>query len=693
MPAPNGRRVAILGGGAAGMTAAWRLSDPALSDQIESVTVYQRGWRLGGKGASSRGNNGRIEEHGLHVWLGYYENAFRLIREVYAAVDRPNTAPEAPIKTWTDAFKPASTVGLQEFFGNDWQQWLADFAENDELPGEPDADDSPMSVARFVKQALGLLGNFYASLEPVSGRPVTSRARQTGIAAAAQLSSIVRSEHAWLTGTIPAVGFLGPAIGGVNDALERMAGADPSVRRLRALGDLIVTTLRGIAADGLLTDTRGFAAVNDEEYREWMRRHGASEATLDSPLVRGVYDLAFGYEDGDPDKGRFAAGTGIVLSGKFFFEYKGAIFWKMQAGMGDVMFAPLYQAMRERGVRFEFFHSVDNLVIAPDGSRIEAVKLTRQVALADGATEYEPLIEVNGLPVFPAEALRHQLRPAQEGPLGRRELESVWSDRPGAGAVTIRHGDDFDDLVFAISVGMVPYVCSELVEDKSRWRDLEQIKTVATQAFQVWLTASEADLGWAAPGVTLTGFIKPFDTWASMGHLLAMEDWVGDEPKSLGYFCNTLPTGSPPPRGTKSYQAEMDAVVREHAVEFLTTQVGRLWPGAVDPETGQFDWSLLAGAGGAEGEDRFESQFWTANVDPSERYVQAVPGSDAYRLRADESGYDNLYLAGDWTNSGLNAGCVEAAVISGLQAANAVLGRPLGDRVAGFYPTMQRGEE
>ena len=58
-------KVAILGGGMAGLSAAWRLSEPGWRNRFQSITVYQRGWRLGGKGASSRGDHGRIEEHGL----------------------------------------------------------------------------------------------------------------------------------------------------------------------------------------------------------------------------------------------------------------------------------------------------------------------------------------------------------------------------------------------------------------------------------------------------------------------------------------------------------------------------------------------------------------------------------------------------------------------------------------------------
>jgi len=60
-------KVAIVGGGCAGITAAFELTRPVHEGKYE-VTVYQLGWRLGGKGASGRGPSDRIEEHGLHLW-------------------------------------------------------------------------------------------------------------------------------------------------------------------------------------------------------------------------------------------------------------------------------------------------------------------------------------------------------------------------------------------------------------------------------------------------------------------------------------------------------------------------------------------------------------------------------------------------------------------------------------------------
>jgi uncharacterized protein with NAD-binding domain and iron-sulfur cluster len=64
-------KVAVLGGGCGALAAAyWLTATPELRDRY-SVTVYTRGWRLGGKGASGRNSAeaDRIEEHGIHIWM------------------------------------------------------------------------------------------------------------------------------------------------------------------------------------------------------------------------------------------------------------------------------------------------------------------------------------------------------------------------------------------------------------------------------------------------------------------------------------------------------------------------------------------------------------------------------------------------------------------------------------------------
>jgi hypothetical protein len=152
----------------AGLAAAWRLSDP--DGEPAEVTVYQRGCRLGGKGASSRGPNGRIEEHGLHVWLGFYDNAFRVLRSCYQELDRPSTDPTCPIQDWRDGFVPTSTIGLGRPEETDSSVWLAQFPENDRLPGGANGTDQ-LSAVDFLERGLALLGRFGVSLDSDSPQP------------------------------------------------------------------------------------------------------------------------------------------------------------------------------------------------------------------------------------------------------------------------------------------------------------------------------------------------------------------------------------------------------------------------------------------------------------------------------------------------------------------------------------------
>jgi len=69
------------------------------------------------------------------------------------------------------------------------------------------------------------------------------------------------------------------------------------------------------------------------------------------------------------------------------------------------------------------------------------------------------------------------------------------------------------------------------------------------------------------------------------------------------------------------------------------------------------------------------SKYVRVNAVGSERYVLSLPGTSRYRIAPDDTGFRNLYAVGDWTRCTLNAGCVEAAVISGMIAARAITGQ------------------
>ncbi len=670
-------RVVVLGGGMAGLTTAWELSSGEWRDRFESITVYQRGWRLGGKGASSRGAHGRIEEHGLHVLLGYYDATFRVLREVYAELDREVTDPDCPIRTWRDAFEPSGDIGLVDRQGSTLTPFATRFTGNDALPGEPGAEDRPLGPFDVAVRSVRLLADFHGVLTPpapagqvylsASPRPrpdssdPTRLLRAGGLTALAAMTEILQrvGQVVGATGIeAPLVQTMARMLQSWRAQLRLTLRRTPDAWRTWELVDLVTSTLVGMLTDGLLSG-RGYEQIDHLDYREWLGRHGAAPATLDSPVVRGMYDLTFAYEGADRDRPRFAAGLGLQLASRMLFDFKGALFWRMQAGMGEVVFAPLYQALVRRGVQFEFFHRLDRLRLSAT-HEVASVELTRQVDLAPGHQRYEPLVRHGGMPCWPARPRAEQLV-GDPGPA----LET-HADAPGEGSVEVlRAGRDFDVAVLAVSLGMVPHVAAEIVAADPAWRAMvTHVATVATRSAQLWLQVSESELGWDGPsGVTLSGFGDTFDTWASMPHLLPREEWPpASGPRGLAYFCSAMPDE------VDSAAGEM--AVRASLTRFLDQEVGQLWPRAVD--AAGFRWELLWDGQGRGGADRLEAQYLRANLDPSDRYVQSLPGTGRHRIAPGRTGLGNLAVAGDWTACGLDAGCLEAAVRSGVLAARAV---------------------
>lgn len=93
-------KIAILGGVVGSMFAAWSLTSASDWQDRYEVSVYQHGWRIGGKGACGRNAalGHRIEEHGAHIWFGCYSTAFQALREAYDYCREHQLAPESPFQ-------------------------------------------------------------------------------------------------------------------------------------------------------------------------------------------------------------------------------------------------------------------------------------------------------------------------------------------------------------------------------------------------------------------------------------------------------------------------------------------------------------------------------------------------------------------------------------------------------------------
>jgi uncharacterized protein with NAD-binding domain and iron-sulfur cluster len=758
------KRVVILGGGMAAMSAAFELTRTQKQrDEIE-VSIYTLGWRLGGKGASGRNphQHQRIEEHGLHIWFGFYENAFRQMiacleeyNEIRAAEGkrllRCSVAHEQGAEDRFAVFQTQSVIATTELVDGQWIPWLQQMPTDATLPG----------VGQPYPKPSDSIHKLFEAMKSACESAATTLAREPMQTAAEDcprdelfrdhLQNVLRAgalEEVSMAG-IPVVKLLQVAqelvdrIHGkfddqdsLDDALDQLAtkllsciemilqvirrrlenriDEKPIARRALLMVDFIGTTIRGLLADNVLT--RGFEQLElaDVDLSKWLKLHGALDETLQSQTLRGAYDTVFGFRRGeykepfqaklgrDPDE-TLSVGVGLRSGLRMFALYKGAFMWKMRAGMGDSIFAPFYKVLSRRGVRFQFFHRVERLRLSADNQSLAVIEMRRQ-AVVKGDREYAPLIEVNDLECWPSEPLYDQLEEGEEL-LRRRSLGdfvnlesswTAWRDYEERNPIVLKRGQDFDQIILAIPIACLPDICGDILNCDARpdlrdpWVNMvTKVETMRTMAVQFWFSESSTDLGWDNLNYTedpmVGGFVRPLSTWADMSHLIDREAFPLDQkPRSIAYLCGPMPDSvdegdvrrEPPPKGgpgtefrrfeapyfsDPDFPARQADIVRSTAREFLEQHAKWLWP-------------KLAIQSGLVG--TFEEQWFRANIDPSERYVLSIPGTSQYRLRADGSAVDGLILAGDWIRNGLDAGCIEAAVMSGMQASRTICGEP-----------------
>jgi len=687
---PSKKRIVIVGGGPAALTTAyWLTSSEALRARY-AITIYQMGWRLGGKGASGRNRSkgNRIEEHGLHIMFGFYQNFFGMIRKVYQELGRPE---QSPLSTWRKAFHPLTAGVMEDKFRGRWRPWIELFPRNREVPGNGGALNGPLDYLSMGAQSLlGTLIGWRSTLrllerwfptdtrwesapddvrpEPTWGSRLLFRALDT----IAQLC-------AWLNHHVPIVSRLANGVYElfwwlVKPFVARYSGA----HRFFTAVDCLVAVFRGVVVDRLF-ESNAYARIDALDFRDWLTARGAHETTRCSPYVRAIYDAAFSYADGKSTRQLISASVGLRTLARLTLSYKGAVYYKMQCGMGDTIIGPLYEVLKARGVEFRFFHKASALHLDPAGQKIERIDFEQQAELLCGdPARYQPLFDVNGLPCWPSEPLYNQIKDADH--IQGIDLESYYSGYKGVRTTSLQADRDFDQLVLATPVQTLPLLCQDMPRWNDRWRRMtNEVKAVQTLSFQVWTTKTTMEMGWMGPQLPLLSlFVQPYNTWSDMSQVLPRESWPsGHAPASVQYFTGAQPgPDMPPPIDERTFPQQMTERARVLAVQFMEQNFTTLMPTAA-AQVGQpsVDWRLLyAPDMQSQGPARFESQYWRSNCEPHERCTLALPGTGQYRIKAGDTGYANLVISGDWIDNGIHVACLEGAVMGGIYAARAVSG-------------------
>ncbi|RED12146.1 FAD-dependent oxidoreductase [Pontivivens insulae] len=633
------RKIAILGGGISALTTALELTATPELRAKHDVSIWQMGWRLGGKCATGRDEQGRILEHGLHFWFGCYDNAWAMLRDVYAEwEDRPSNC---PYRTGFDAFEPQNYTPLwTEISPDDWGFYNVTWPTNDDERGNGHVNLSfrgmLSQLANLLRELLGRTEHDTSDHEAVLH--TVSKALDNGDPGRDLHDRMAQLEAQFAPGDANAV----PLSGLFRDVL--------------ALG---FAFLRGAMWD-IVVRGKSLDELNAVEFRDWLISHGADvEMVTHSSVVRAIYDCCFWYVNGNHSAPSCGTGTALRVILRICTTYKESVMFTIKAGMGEAVVAPMYDVLRARGVTFNFFHKTTHLHLSEDKGRIDKVTLARQAELIG---DYTATKVIRGIPTWPAEPYWDQLVDGRALQQAGVDFENHWSPGYPTAPVELVRGTDFDEIVLGISIGALkrlnheePSLAQELLDRGGRFaRMVEGTGIVPTLAAQVWLPQDTQELGWRERPATVGG-PEPWDIWADMSQTLPAE---GLHSGSVHYLCGAYNTTLYRAPANADAQAEAMAEVTASFEDWVTAWGHEAWPnrpeGAIPPR----------------------ALYLRANIDPSECTVGAAAGEVALRLKVDETGIENLTLTGCYTKTGLNTTCVEGAVMSGKQASRAICGSP-----------------
>lgn len=603
---------------------------------------------------------------------------------------------EPTFGTLSENFLPRNYFVMQQRWKGGWAPWHVCYASNDLVPGFEGGAEPPLYWGIPMTEAIPSLGRLIWNLvspdlvhmlnpvPPISGTPTPGEGH-------GPLEKVLDEFALFGTGAIVAVvQALDPDehlhapvaffLSGVRRMAWALADAAPDclqTRRTALATDFVLTHAIGLMRDGLLDDDdaarhAAWGPLDEIDWRDWLKSHGARPMTADSCFTRIFYDAIAAYDGGLESQPAFAASAAIRALLSSLTNYRGAFAYQMAREIGDSCVAPWVAALEQRGVTFHYFHRVRELIPNVAGTHIDAVQVEVQANVL--APPYDPFVSIAGRPCWRGAPDWPQL---DESGVDGDDLHTFYTQHV-RGTTTLSRGTDYDELVFALPIQVATFVCPKLIADASKpWSDAVLADPgVATQSLRMYLNAPRKDFWGDHPAPVLGAYVHDFATWEDNEEMMAWEGWGADPPKAIATVFGAMPTAPlPAPPWDSSFPGSRNAIARMNALQFCQNDAAALWPG-LDDGGGSLDWSVLydpRNGGSNVGSVRFAYQHVVANDGPYERYSQVLPKTLKKRMTQGGSGYDGLWLAGDWTRNGVEIACIEGAVLSGVLCANHLL--------------------
>ncbi len=692
----------ILGGGPSGLSAAFHLTSPRFNPNWANeydVVVHQLGWRLGGKGATGRNADmgDRIEEHGIHLFGNMYGNSMHMMKEAYGELSEDISATER----FATEFEPSNAQLVSTFRNGGWVGLAGWLPHNDDTPWDRDsAIASPLRIFQSLKSAVrGILKGEVLARPGMGPTEAPTAAQRAEVVADLTFSDLLNdisetiADFGHNENSNPLEPFLDLLLASLKRIEQYLDSEHGEVADLAywilIQVDLLVACMRGVLDDDVLIN--GIDSIDDYGYREWLAKHGCRKLTLESALPQAIPNTCMSYPMGDttglPTMAASAYLTFILR--QLLAPGNAAYFFRVSTG--ETIVLPIYKTLQQRGVKFEFFRKITNLVPSDDQTRISAIEYEQQTTTINGP--YNPIrVLDDGQEVWPDRPDYSQLTDGDTWERDGINPESWWA--PWTGTQETLHLGPDDNVVVALPPAAQAIVCKEAADLKPGWKTmLAEVRSTPTGALQLWTTKTTEELGWPKRDGTNRWigptFLPPLYAVGDFTGSLAAETWPKtDLPKGLLYFCGALQLPDPiPDFSDHGFPARIKEQVFGQAAQLMMSLGGLLpngsqggpYPQAIDPNI------LYCGSDdSATGINRMRQQYYRANIDPNERYTLSEPGKLKHRLKSWQSGYNNVALSSDAIYTGFNIGSFEGSVMAGMLASTALRSSPTIDQIIGY---------
>lgn len=639
-------------------------------------------------------------EHGIHMLFTFYHNAWQMLRSVYADLARPPTHPLATLQKvffrsrlfrlrrrsnspecrilFLQSMVAHPEITFIENRTNAWVKWPVTFPKYGADPW-----NRPPQPINLERKSPGCLVLQFAARWMFQSLNFPHLAEKDAVNLATDLATKLASTTGDCSGKPDSeiadlLGDVATVVQGILQNIQNRRGNIAScdidndgLRHMCWIAQIGLATLKGLLRDKPTV----WEDLDKYDFRAWLFSNGFPTSLGSIPPVESVYISGFAWVNGDMSNPDYAAGAALQTVLLTAGDYEGEWAYYMKAGTGDTLVLPLYQWLVNKGVEFKFFHRVVGMSPSPDNLFLDQVDIDVQATLKDTTpnAKYDPLVYLfdGTLEAWPSEPNWDQLENGDN--LRQYNFESYWSSGYPTERLTLRRGVDFDIAISGLSIGPLPYVAQPLMAASPAFNAMIQNHaSTPTFSIQMWFDKTAAEMGaygYSNDTFNVVGYVPPFDGCVDYAHVIPYEEWGQNTPPNVAkdvlyWSLSWDPLPGPHPFNDTGYPARELDHLKAVGYDYMNKWLQPLYPGACLPN-GTMDQTRLVPY------QDFFKQFFKVNIDPSELYVLTPVNKTWFRLNPQNSTFQNMFLAGDYTFNGINIGCIESAVRSGIMAAQA----------------------